>query len=135
MFDEFIRELRKLEQPVSVEIDMPLDEKGYYDRKCPNQACASDFKVLFQDWREKVPDEFAVCPKCGRKTDPSDFNTDWQEHYIAEYARAYMSQRLDDAFSRAARRTRPRQIAGGLFNMQMSVSYKAGEVDPKNWTV
>ena len=128
MFDEFVRELRKLEQPVSVEIDMPLDEKRYYDRKCPNKSCATDSKVLFEDWRERVPDEFAVWPKCGRKSEPSDFNTDWQERYIAEYAQTYMSQRLNEALGRAARRTRPQKFGGGLFNIQMSVSYKGGPV-------
>ena len=54
MFHEFIRELWRLEQRVSVPIDMPLDEKGYFDRRCPHQECHSEFKVLFEDWREKV---------------------------------------------------------------------------------
>ena len=129
MFDEFIRELRRLEQPVSVAIDMPLDEKGYFDRRCPHRECHSDFKVLFEDWREKVPDEFAVCPKCGQKSDPSDFNTPWQQQYINDFAQAHMSQRLNEAFSQAARRTRRRRIGAGLFKMEMSVSYKAGTVD------
>lgn len=88
MFEEFIRELRGLEQPESVAIKMPLDDKGYFDRKCPHTECQSDFKVLFEDWRDKVPDDFAVCPKCGKKTEPSNFNTSWQRDYIEELGRA-----------------------------------------------
>lgn len=128
MFDEFIRELKRFEQPVSVPIDMPLDEKGYFDRKCPHRECHADFKVLFQDWREKVPDEFAVCPKCGERSEPTEFNTPWQQEYIERFAHSYMTQELDDAFHRAAIRTRPRSIGAGLFNIQMSVSYTAGPV-------
>jgi hypothetical protein len=128
MFDEFIRELKRLEQPVSVPIDLPLDDKGYFDRRCSHTECQSEFKVLFDDWRVKVPDDFAFCPKCGERAEPSDFNTPWQQEYIEEFAHAYMSQRLNEAFGRAARRTRPKSFGGGLINMQMSVSYKAGHV-------
>jgi hypothetical protein len=70
--------------------------------------------VLFEDWREKVPDEFAVCPKCGQKSDPSNFNAPWQQQYINDFAHAYMLQRLNDAFSQAARRTRTRRTKRGL---------------------
>lgn len=128
MFDQFIRELRRLEQPVSVPIEMPLDDKGYFDRKCPHRDCKSDFKVLFEDWREKVPEEQATCPKCGERAEPSEFNTPWQQDYIQDFAKAYMSERLNDAFRRAARRTPTKRIGGGLFGINMSVSYKAGRV-------
>lgn len=128
MFDEIRRELRRLEKPVSVPIDMPLDDKGYFDRKCPHGECGAEFKVLFEDWKDKVPDEFAVCPKCGQKSEPTAFNTSWQQKYINDFARAYMSRQLNDAFGRAARRTPPRQLSGGLLKIQMSVSFKAGHV-------
>jgi hypothetical protein len=128
MFDEFIRELKRLEQPISVPIDMPLDDKGYFDRKCPHGECGSEFKVLCDDWRDKVPDEAAFCPKCGQRAEPSDFNTPWQTDYIAEFARSHMSRRLNEAFGRAARRTRPKRLSGGLLKMEMKVSYKAGAV-------
>ncbi|MFM7167509.1 MAG: hypothetical protein ACKO3T_19880 [Planctomycetaceae bacterium] len=103
MFDELLRELRRLEKPVSVPIDMPLD-----------------------DWKQKVPDEFAVCPKCGGKSQPSDFNTPWQQKYIEDFAHAYMSRQLNNAVGRAARRARPQRLSAGLLNVQMSVSFKAG---------
>lgn len=126
MFDEFIRELKTLSQPVSVRIDMPLDDKGYFDRKCPHSECNAEFKVLFDNWRDKVPDEKAVCPKCGAGASPTDFNTPWQTSYIEDFGRDYMAQRLNEAFGRAARRTPRKTISGGLFNISMDVSYKAG---------
>lgn len=128
MFDEIMRELRRLEKPVSVPIDMPLDDKGYFDRKCPHNECGTDFKVLFEDWKQKVTDEFAVCPKCGEKSEPSDFNTPWQQKYIQDCAHAYMSKQLNDALGRAARRTRPQRLASGLLNIEMSLSFKAGSI-------
>jgi hypothetical protein len=128
LFDEFIREIRKLEQTVQVPIDMPLDEKGYFDRTCPNSECGAEFKVLFEDWRDKVPDEQAACPKCGERAEPTSFNTSWQQDYIQEFARSYMAGRLNDAMRRASRRTRPKTISAGLFDMKMEVSFKAGHV-------
>lgn len=128
MFDELLRELRRFEKPVSVPIDMPLDDKGYFDRKCPHEECGTDFKVLFDDWKQKVPDEFAVCPKCGEKSEPSNFNTPWQQKYIEDFAHAYMSMQLNDAFGRAARRTRPQRLSAGQLNIEMSLSFKAGTV-------
>lgn len=128
MFDEFIREIKKLEQPVSVPIDLPLDDRGYLDRSCPTRDCRSEFKVQFDDWRDKVPEDYAVCPKCGCRKEPSEFNTEWQNKYIDEFATAYMSDRLNKALSKAARRTRPQRLASGLLNIDMSVSYNAGPV-------
>jgi uncharacterized Zn finger protein (UPF0148 family) len=128
MFDEFIKELNRLGlgQGVQVPIELPLDDKAYLDRRCPHVECCADFKVLFDDWRDKVPEQAAYCPKCGAKEEPSEFNTDWQNRYIQEVAEAYVSDQLDRAFSRAARRTRPQRVSAGLFDLQMTVSYHAG---------
>jgi len=128
MFDEIKRELRRLEHPVSVPIDIPLDEKGYFDRRCPHKECGSDFKVLFDDWKHKVPNEFAFCPKCHEKSEPSGFNTSLQKKYINDFAHAHMSTLLDDAFGRSARLIRPQRLSSGLLNIEMRVSFKAGTV-------
>lgn len=128
MFEEFTRELRRLglERGVRIPIDLPLDEKGYLDRRCPHRECRADFKVLFDDWRDKVPDDFAFCPKCGERAEPTEFHTAWQKKHISRVAEAYVANQVNQAFSRAARRTRPVQLSGGLFNISMSVTYKAG---------
>ena len=54
MFEELEREVRKLSQPQPIRIDMPLDDKGYFDRRCPAETCRGNFKVLFQNWEERV---------------------------------------------------------------------------------
>jgi hypothetical protein len=44
MFDELMRELRRLERQ-QVSVSMPTDAEGYLDRECPSDACLSQFKV------------------------------------------------------------------------------------------
>ena len=130
MFDEFIRELDRLPATKGVEItiDMPLDEKGYFDRKCPHEQCGALFKVMFDDWGDKVSDGEAYCPKCGTRADPDEFYTAEQNAYIEQSAEEYLSDQLDQAFSQAARRTKPRRISSGLFDITMGVSYKASPI-------
>ncbi|WP_417377275.1 hypothetical protein [Gimesia maris] len=128
MFEKFIREIKQLEMNrpggVAVSIDMPIDEKGYFDRTCPRDNCGCSFKVIFVDWRDKVCEEAAYCPKCGGESDPTDYNTSWQSDYIAETARAYAADQINLALGRAARQTRPKTISSGLFGITMSVEHR-----------
>lgn len=128
MFENFSRELRRLnlDRGVRIPIKLPLDDKGYFGRRCPHRECGSDFKVLFDDWRDKVPDEAAFCPKCGVRSQPEEFNTAAQRRHIVEVGKAYVTDQLNQAFGRAARSTRPRRISGGLIDITMKVSFKAG---------
>ena len=128
MFEEFIREIKRLDimRGVKIPIRLPLDHKGYLDRRCLHRECAADFKVMFEDWREKVPDEAAFCPKCGNRTAPQEFNTPSQRQYVQQTAKVYAAKQVQGALRRAAGRTRPRTIGGGLFSIQMSVSHKPG---------
>ncbi len=128
MFEEFLRELRQMSQPVEVPIPLELDSKGYLDRCCPHPECQASFKVDSQDWTDKVPDDLATCPKCGGRSEPTTFNTPSQNDYIAAFAEAYMARQLNDAFSRAARKTRRRRMSSELLNVDICVSYKPGAV-------
>ena len=128
MFEKFIREIKQLEMNrpggVAVSIDMPIDEKGYFDRSCPRENCGCSFKVIFADWKDKVPDDAAYCPKCGGVSDPTTYNTPWQSDYIAESARAYAVDQLNGALGRAASQTRPKTFSSGLFGITMSVKHR-----------
>jgi hypothetical protein len=94
MFDDLLRELKRLEQGVSVPIGMPLDEGGYFDRRCPWDDCSFTFKVLFEDWKEKVSDDTCYCPSCGHKNLPQSFNTAEQDQYIKQVGLAYLQGRV-----------------------------------------
>lgn len=56
---------------MEIPITFHSDEKGYFDRECPNENCLYVFKVFMEDWKEKVSDEEVHCPMCGH-IDTSD---------------------------------------------------------------
>lgn len=130
MFEEIIREVKKLSQPRQVSISVPLDEKGYYDRECPTGECGGAFKVLFDDWRDKVSDERAFCPFCRHEAPADEWNTDEQARHIQSVAEAEMSRLLGNAVKRGVARSRPLEMGGGLFNVTASLSYKPGRIPP-----
>lgn len=128
MFDELLRELRRMPKSFTVPIDLPLDEKGYLDRQCNHEDCSCCFKVVEQDWIEKVQDEAAYCPKCGCESPADEFNTPAQQKYIEKVGEKFVAEHLDQMMKRAVRRTRPKKIGGGLFNIEMSLSYKSDRI-------
>lgn len=38
---------------MEIPITIHSDEKGYFDRECPNENCLYTFKINMQDWKEK----------------------------------------------------------------------------------
>lgn len=94
MFDDAF-DLDDLEGGVQIPISIPLDDDGYFDRLCPNDECCHEFKVLFDDWRDKVPDDAAYCPVCGKQSEPTTYNTPDLDRYIQDVGMAYMSGALD----------------------------------------
>ena len=75
MFDKFIRELDWFPSTMTISISLPVDEKGYLDRRCPHQECGVFFKALSADWEDHISDDAACCTKCGAKDDPDEFHT------------------------------------------------------------
>lgn len=126
MFDEILREMKKLERPRRISVSVPLDDKGYFDRACPANECGGQFKVLSEDWESKVSDARAFCPFCGYAAPADEWNTDDQQEYIESVATAEMSRLLNGAMKEAVRRTRPQKIGNGLFSISMQLSYKPG---------
>jgi hypothetical protein len=120
VFDDLLREVKKLSGSQLIEIQMPLDDDGYLDRECPSPECETRFKVLFTDWREKVPDEKAWCAICGHADEPPNFNTPEQNDYIRAHAVRHVQRQLDAAFRRATPRT---QKAGFI---SMRLTYRPG---------
>ena len=48
-----------------IPVTFMADEKGYFDRECPNEKCLYVFKISMEDWKEKVSDDEVHCPRCG----------------------------------------------------------------------
>lgn len=129
MLDETIRTLRRLEQGKQISIELPLDEKGCIDRRCPSPECGKHFKVVFDDWRDKVPDERAFCPYCRFETDPQECNTEEQQEHIRSVALAHAQGLIGKAMQADAcrhnmrERSRPRR---GLIDISMTMGFKPG---------
>ena len=120
MFDDLLRQLERIPKSQRVPIRLALDDESYLDRRCPAEECGATFKVLFEDWREKVPDERAWCAICGEVAGPPTFNTPDQERQIKQQAVAHLLGQLDEAHRAAAKPT----IHAGF--LTMTWSYKPG---------
>ncbi len=122
MFDELLRQLRHLDgQKVSVTI--PPDREGYLDRRCPIERCHFYFKILDEDWRDKVPDDSAYCPFCRHKaTDPHDFITPEQLEYAKNVALSRVEAAIDTGLRDSARAFNSQQRASSFITMKMEVT-------------
>lgn len=123
MFKKVKRELRKLEQGVQMPISLSLDEAGYVDRRCPTAECQFEFKVLFEDWRDKVSDDHVYCPFCRRDERATEWNTDAQAEYIRFSAVAFLQGVISQALKEDAHKFNRQQKPGFI---QMSMSVKPG---------
>jgi hypothetical protein len=125
MFDKLLRELKKLERGVTVTVSLEPDADGFLDRRCPAEQCSSDFKVLDEHWREKVPDERAWCPFCGGQNSPNDFTTQAQEDYAKRAAYAHVEKVLHRGLKETAQDFNRRQPRNSFLTMRMDVRSSA----------
>lgn len=123
MFNEILRELKKIER-MKVPIQLPLDEDGYLDRRCPSENCGSEFKVQFEDWRDKVRDEGAYCPICRVKDKGTEWNTEAQIENIKSVGLDYAHRELNKAMQRGTKQSN-RQPSMNSF-LKISLSVKPG---------
>ena len=87
----------------SIYLTIRSDEKGYYDRQCPNPECNYRFKVYMQDWKEKFKDEAVYCPLCGYSAASDQWNTDEQEKEIEDRIKNYANYLIDKTLGKAFR--------------------------------
>lgn len=95
---------------MEIPITIHSDEKGYFDRECPNENCLYTFKINMQDWKEKVSDDEVHCPMCGHIDTADKWWTQEQLESMQEIAASYVmsmiTKELDKAFGKLARSTR-----------------------------
>lgn len=130
MLDELIDAMENFPEQTSFTMSVALDEKGYYDRICPNSECGGLFKVLFEDWRDKVADERVYCPFCRHEAVATELHTPEQEEHIKSAAMAKAIEMLNETIGDAVARSRPHHIDAGLLRMSMSLGYTPGDIPP-----
>lgn len=126
MFDDLIKEIKKLEQNTSYSMQILCDEEGYVDKECPDSKCLKKFKVYAEDWNQLLDKDSAYCPFCG-----FDANIDqWFTTEQVEQAKSQAIQKIqcdfEDALSKGIKAANRK--LNNSFNkrtpLKMSVSYK-----------
>ena len=99
----------------SIPITLKSDEKGYFDRECPNENCRYLFKILMKDWKEKVSDDEVHCPLCGHVDSSDKWWTQEQIHKMKEIATgmaiSYIQKELDNSFKKLTQSSHNRFIS------------------------
>ena len=107
---------------ISIPVTLHSDEKGYFDRECPNEDCLYTFKILMKDWEEKVSDDEVHCPLCGHVDTSDKWWTQDQlekmQEIAASWAMNYIQGELDKSFKKLERSTRN--------NKFIRITYKPG---------
>ena len=99
---------------MSIPITLLPDDKGYFDRECPNEYCRYTFKILMEDWKEKISDDEVHCPLCGYVASSDKWWTQYQIHKMNEIAKemafSYIHKELDKSFKKLERSTHNKLI-------------------------
>lgn len=107
---------------ISIPVTIQSDNKGYFDRECPNEDCLYTFKILMKDWEEKVSDEEVHCPMCGHVDTSDKWWTQDQLEKIKKIAENlalnYIQGELDKSFKKLAQST--------SHNKYIRITYKPG---------
>jgi len=123
MFEELIREIRRLEHGETLSVSLPEDDEGFLDRACPDQKCRAEFKVLSDDWRDKVSAAAAFCPLCRHQAPSQDWTTTAQLKYAKAIACRHIHRRIHGALQSGAILFNQRQRPGFI---TLSLSVKPG---------
>lgn len=122
MFDELIRELRRLERPHKISVPVPADAEGYFDRECPSAECLFQFKVHETDWKTKVRDEEVFCPFCGHTAQSDKWWTQEQIEQAKTAAFAQVQRRISGAMRRDAEHWNRSQNRNSFLSITMKVN-------------
>lgn len=128
MFEETIRALRQLEGTTAVSVPISDDDEGYFDRECPSEECLFQFKILSEDWKDKVRDEEVFCPFCGYTADAGKWWTQEQIEHAKQAALAQIKSTFGDALKRDASRWNRRQPRNSFISMTMKVDSRPQHV-------
>ena len=86
MFDNLLRELRRIENTTSISVPLESDAEGYCDKECPAETCLFQFKIHEDDWKALVRDEEVFCPSCRNSAPAKSWFTTEQIEYAKQYA-------------------------------------------------
>ena len=103
-----------------MQVSIPTDDDGYLDRACPNEVCEAEFKILADDWQDKVLDEEVFCPVCGHTATSDNWFTEGQIEHLKTVAMSKIMPLLDNEMKRMTRDFNCSMSKGGLISVSMS---------------
>jgi len=121
MFKHMLRELDALNRN-GIPVSLPADAEGYLDRVCPNDTCVFQFKVLCDDWQDKVKSDHAFCPMCRHSAPKNEWHTRDQNNFMQKNAKAHVARIFGRAMRADARSFNAAQQPGQLNRIKMSVT-------------
>ncbi|WP_221792218.1 hypothetical protein [Aquisediminimonas sediminicola] len=128
MFGETLRALQAMEGRTQLSIPIEDDVEGYFDRECPSEECLFQFKILNQDWKDKVRDEEVFCPSCGHTATSEKWWTQQQIEHAQQAAVAHLSGELNNAVARDAAQWNSNQVKGSFISITMKVNQRPTQV-------
>lgn len=122
---------------INIPIQIRPDEKGYYDRQCPNEQCEYVFKINMDDWENKIrPKNEVHCPMCGYTTDSEQWYTYEQIKAIRENARSYAInmayEMLDKSLSKLAKSTHNNKYIKITYKPNKKITYKNNPIGQRD---
>lgn len=122
MFEELMRELRRMARGDQVTVSIETDPDGYIDQVCPSQGCEFRFKIHMDDRDEKVSDNAMFCPFCGHTDNTQEWFTQEQKKYFESAMLTHVDKRITRAMKNDARHSNRQQPKGGFLHLTMSVN-------------
>jgi hypothetical protein len=122
MFEETLRALSKHGGQTQISVPIGDDDEGYFDRECPSEECLFQFKILSEDWKNKVRDEEVFCPNCGHTADSDKWWTQEQLEHAKQAALAQIEASISGALRRDARQWNLWQPRNSFISMTMKCS-------------
>lgn len=125
---------------MEISLEILSDEKGYYDRQCPNTECEYIFKINMEDWIEKVKDDKVFCPMCGHMAPSDEWYTDDQIEGIQKiaenWAKRYIQGELNKTLTKLSRSTRNNQFVKIAYKPSRKITFQNNPIGQREeWEV
>lgn len=137
MFGGTIQALEDIGKIGTISVPIQDNEEDYFDRECPSEDCLFQFKILSEDWKNKVSDEVVHCPNCGHVADSGKWWTKEQIEHAKQAALAQLKSKISGALRNDAKnwnRKQPRNnfvsITLKVDSVTQQVSLPSAVIDP-----
>lgn len=120
MFDNVLKELRKLKQTKTYSVPLLADKDGYTDRECAAENCLFQFKVHQEDWKNIFKDDKVFCPMCRHQAHSQSWWTTEQINQGKEQIKKKIVGQLNNAFHSDAEDFNSRQPPNSFLSIKMS---------------